>query len=469
MTDSPKPRASPVRRRKHPPHLGKGASAPGHRWVEVLGAGEERGPSRPRRRPRAARRPARAAGAPRSSAWPTTRSMHPDGGPPEGGGCRRAARREADRGGGRCAHCRLGGLHQGVLERRQREQGKGRCAEEPRECAAETTSVTCQSQPTAPCRMRPDAARAAPGSQVQSAQPQSTKTRRVMAAHSAAKPSQAGTRSTSCAARTGKVAPRNRSSGPLSRGSSGVSSMEGGGHGPQPLLYARPCMSLDRAPTEDEVVTSADALIDVFRSAERPRAEHRVGLEHEKFLYPVEDPPRAGAVRGSARHRGAAAGCSRREGYAPFRDAPDAPPIALTRDEHTLSLEPGGQFELSGTPARTARAVHAENVAHARMLTEAAAQLGLVPVTLGYRPWGTTADMPWMPKKRYQMMRQTLPGPREARAGHDADDLHRAGLARLGVRGGLRAEGDRDRAADAAPGGAVRQQPAGAGPAERAG
>ena len=31
------------------------------------------------------------------------------------------------------------------------------------------------------------------------------------------------------------------------------------------------------------------------------------------------------------------------------------------------------------------------------MLTEAAAQLGLVPVTLGYRPWGTTADIPWMP------------------------------------------------------------------------
>ncbi|HET9156204.1 MAG TPA: glutamate-cysteine ligase family protein, partial [Myxococcaceae bacterium] len=89
--------------------------------------------------------------------------------------------------------------------------------------------------------------------------------------------------------------------------------------------------------------------------------------------------------------------------------APDAPPIALTRGEHTLSLEPGGQFELSGTPAATARAVNAENVAHARMLTEAARELGLQPVTLGYRPWGTPADIPWMPKKRYQVMRQTLP------------------------------------------------------------
>jgi glutamate--cysteine ligase len=43
------------------------------------------------------------------------------------------------------------------------------------------------------------------------------------------------------------------------------------------------------------------------------------------------------------------------------------------------------------------------------MLSEAAGTLGLMPVALGYRPWGTTADVPWMPKKRYQVMRQTLP------------------------------------------------------------
>lgn len=167
-------------------------------------------------------------------------------------------------------------------------------------------------------------------------------------------------------------------------------------------------MSLDRAPTEDDAVTSADALVEVFRSAERPRAEHRVGLEHEKFLYPAEDPPLPVPYEGP-RGVGALLGLLQAQGYTPFRDAPDAPPIALTRDEHTLSLEPGGQFELSGSPARTARSVAAENLAHARMLTDAAGRLGLQVVALGYRPWGTTADIPWMPKKRYQMMRQTLP------------------------------------------------------------
>lgn len=167
-------------------------------------------------------------------------------------------------------------------------------------------------------------------------------------------------------------------------------------------------MSLDRAPTEDEAVTSIEALIEVFRTAERPRAEHGVGLEHEKFLYPLEDPPTPVPYEGPRGIR-ALLRLLEARGYTPFRDAPEAPPIALTRGSHTLSLEPGGQFELSGSPARTARAVHAENVAHARMLNEAARELGLQPVTLGYRPWGTTADIPWTPKKRYQVMRQTLP------------------------------------------------------------
>ena len=167
-------------------------------------------------------------------------------------------------------------------------------------------------------------------------------------------------------------------------------------------------MSLDRAPTDDEVVTSIDSLVEVFRGAERPAAEHRVGLEHERFLYPRQGPPTPAPYEGP-RGIGALLEILESRGYQPFRDAPDAPPIALTRGAETLSLEPGGQFELSGSPFPTAREAQEEALRHARELTDAAASLGLLPVTLGYRPWGTTADIPWMPKRRYQMMRKTLP------------------------------------------------------------
>ena len=107
-------------------------------------------------------------------------------------------------------------------------------------------------------------------------------------------------------------------------------------------------MSLDRAPTEDEVVTSASELVEVFRSAERPRFEHRVGLEHEKFLYPVEDPPLPVPYEGP-RGIGALLGLLEERGYAPFRDAPDAPPIALTV---TSTRFPSSRAASSSCPER---------------------------------------------------------------------------------------------------------------------
>jgi glutamate--cysteine ligase len=91
-----------------------------------------------------------------------------------------------------------------------------------------------------------------------------------------------------------------------------------------------------------------------------------------------------------------------------FREAAGKPTIAVQRPEQTLSLEPGGQLELSGAAAPTARAVHAENIAHLDEVRAVASTLGMRLVTLGYRPWGTAAEMPWMPKTRYQAMRDTL-------------------------------------------------------------
>ncbi len=165
-------------------------------------------------------------------------------------------------------------------------------------------------------------------------------------------------------------------------------------------------MSLDREQPEVEPVSSVEALTRFFHSAERPRASHQVGLEHEKFIYPravalpvpYEGPSGIGALLAALARRG----------YQPFRESAEHPVIALTRGTSTISLEPGGQLELSGTPARSARMVHAENERHLSQLNDSCAELGLRPVALGYRPFGTTAEMPWMPKTRYTAMRETL-------------------------------------------------------------
>jgi len=168
-------------------------------------------------------------------------------------------------------------------------------------------------------------------------------------------------------------------------------------------------MSLDKERQDDWPIGSRADLLAYFRRAEKPRPEHRLGLEHEKLLFP------AGGV-GAVPYEGAcgvAALLSRleRQGCTAFRESPDGPVIALECGQATISLEPGGQLELSGTPWRTAREAHAENVRHIRAVIGAGSELGLRAAAIGYRPFGELDQMPWMPKARYQVMRQTL-GPR---------------------------------------------------------
>ena len=165
-------------------------------------------------------------------------------------------------------------------------------------------------------------------------------------------------------------------------------------------------MSLDTAQSESPVLTSADALVDWFRAAERKEGPHLVGLEHEKLLFRVQD--QGPVPYEGADGVGALLGRLEAQGWSAFREAPDLPVIALQRGAETISLEPGGQLELSGSPLPTARQAHEENLRHLRELEAAARPLGLGAAALGYRPTGTVASMPWMPKSRYGAMRQSL-------------------------------------------------------------
>lgn len=166
-------------------------------------------------------------------------------------------------------------------------------------------------------------------------------------------------------------------------------------------------MSLDLQPDEHPL-TDVKQLVESFSSAEKPASSHRVGLEHEKLVYPVRGPmlpvPYEGAAGISALFEKVAV-----HGYTPFREAEDRPVIALQRGMETISLEPGGQLELSGTAFQTAREAHEENLRHLGEVKAAAGELGLRLVALGYRPFETIASMPWMPKTRYKVMRTALP------------------------------------------------------------
>ena len=85
-------------------------------------------------------------------------------------------------------------------------------------------------------------------------------------------------------------------------------------------------------------------------------------------------------------------------------------PIALYRNNATVTLEPGGQFELSGAPFRTLRELADEITQHREDLLAICEGHDLVPLAVGLHPIAPIESVGWMPKGRYRVMREYLPG-----------------------------------------------------------
>jgi glutamate--cysteine ligase len=83
--------------------------------------------------------------------------------------------------------------------------------------------------------------------------------------------------------------------------------------------------------------------------------------------------------------------------------------IALERDGAAITLEPGGQIELSGAPLATLQETCAESTRHHRELQAVAAPLNVAFIATGFHPFATREEIDWMPKDRYRVMRAYLP------------------------------------------------------------
>ncbi|AKU90202.1 glutamate--cysteine ligase [Vulgatibacter incomptus] len=162
-------------------------------------------------------------------------------------------------------------------------------------------------------------------------------------------------------------------------------------------------MSLDLDKDSSPPITSVDDLVARLRRSERPRADWKVGMEHELIGMVDGGPvPYEGlrSIRGVLERFG-------RFGYEPY--AEEGKVIAARRPDMTLTLEPGGQFELAGRPFGCAHASREEILHHTAQIKAVGQELGIRWLGVGYRPFGTPAEMPWMPKTRYDVMRAYLP------------------------------------------------------------
>jgi len=168
--------------------------------------------------------------------------------------------------------------------------------------------------------------------------------------------------------------------------------------------------------TEAEPPLHRADLARVFHDAEKPAAEFRIGVEEEKFGVHQEtaQPLKYDGPFGVRR---VMEDLAERYGWERVTEQQDGPLIALYRGRQSITLEPGAQLELSGAPLRSLHEVLAERDEHHRELGPISSELGVRWLSTGFQPFARLADLPWVPKERYPVMRAYLPtrGP----AAHD--------------------------------------------------
>ncbi len=151
-------------------------------------------------------------------------------------------------------------------------------------------------------------------------------------------------------------------------------------------------------------ITSTQQLAGWFAAGSKPKSRWTIGTEHEKFGFRRDDlspPPYAPAGIE------ALLAALQPRGFEPIADQGKV--IGLKRDGASISLEPGGQFELSGAPLPDLHGTEAELLTHLDEVRAAAEPLGLGFAPLGFHPLATRDAMPWMPKSRYAIMRAYMP------------------------------------------------------------
>jgi glutamate--cysteine ligase len=148
-------------------------------------------------------------------------------------------------------------------------------------------------------------------------------------------------------------------------------------------------------------IESFEQLAEFMQSGCKPKADWRIGTEHEKFGY-LTDTLAPVPYDGPRSIRALLEGLRDRFGWDPVSEQGHI--IGLTRNGANISLEPGGQFELSGGTLLRVQEVRAELESHLAEVKAVAEPLGISHMGVGAAPIWTHEDMPLMPKGRYKLM-----------------------------------------------------------------
>jgi glutamate--cysteine ligase len=182
--------------------------------------------------------------------------------------------------------------------------------------------------------------------------------------------------------------------------------------------------------TDDRLLRSTDDLLEPFFQSIKPKEQFRIGAEQEKIGLVFRGGERPKAVLYEADESGAPAVGDLleelvvRHGW--HRENDGGPLIALTKSGASVTLEPGAQLELSGAPLETIHDVDEEMTAHLAELHAVSAGWksrghDLRWLGIGFHPIASQAELGWVPKARYGVMKRYLP----TRGAHGLDMMRR--------------------------------------------
>ena len=169
-----------------------------------------------------------------------------------------------------------------------------------------------------------------------------------------------------------------------------------------------------------EPIRRREELLVPFTEAFKPREAWRIGPEMEKCGV-FEATGRPVPYAGDQSILAILEELVKTYGWTPERERAGGPVVALTRGEESVTLEPAGQLELSGSKSEDVHQVARELRGHMREIGPASRAMGIRWLGVGFHPFARREDFEWVPKQRYGVMREYLP----TRGGHALDMMLR--------------------------------------------
>ena len=157
------------------------------------------------------------------------------------------------------------------------------------------------------------------------------------------------------------------------------------------------------------IIKDVGQLVEWLAKGEKPAADWRIGTEHEKFLF-HRDSLRPVAYDGDSGVEAMLNALCKAIGDKATPIIEKGKIIGLKDgDGGSVSLEPGGQLELSGAPLSNLHQTCAETGRHLLHMRAVSSALGVGMLGIGFQPKWRRDDISWMPKGRYQIMRNHMP------------------------------------------------------------